>query len=419
MKPKTIRWVDSWIGKPGCFALSVLQRLSHIFRRPLPPTAPVRKILFIKLVEQGATVLAYSAFRRALDMVGRDNVYMVVFKENRAILDVLGVFPPENILVIDASNFFRFFRDSIKVCLKTRQVGIDTTVDMEFFARASGIFAVLTGARRRVGLHSFTSETPYRGDLMTHRVQYSPYIHTAKYLELLVEALERPFEETPMLKVPLGPTKHAVPKLIPTEEDIERVRGILEANGCDPDSRIVLLNPNASDLVEIRKWPMERFCDLAHAILECDPGLTIVITGAPSEADNARVVTESVKSPRCVSVAGSTTLRDLVVLYTMSEALVTNDSGPAHFAALTDIDVFVMFGPETPKLWAPIGSNVHVITKDLTCSPCVSVFNFRFSPCTDPVCIKTISVQDILDALIPCLDARRQVIAQPTGTPAP
>ena len=48
----------------------------------------------------------------------------------------------------------------------------------------------------------------------------------------------------------------------------------------------------------------------------------------------------------------------LMVLYTMCEILVTNDSGPAHFASLTPINVVTLFGPETPDLFAARNSGI-------------------------------------------------------------
>ena len=59
---------------------------------------------------------------------------------------------------------------------------------MEFFSRASAIFAFLTGAAIRVGLHRFTGELPYRGNLMTHRIQYLPQLHISTQYSVLVEA---------------------------------------------------------------------------------------------------------------------------------------------------------------------------------------------------------------------------------------
>ncbi len=52
----------------------------------------------------GSTVLAYTAIRRAVEMVGRENVYFVVFAENRFILDLLDLIPPENVFAINAGE---------------------------------------------------------------------------------------------------------------------------------------------------------------------------------------------------------------------------------------------------------------------------------------------------------------------------
>src|ERR1700749_3374908 len=140
------------------------------------------------MIEQGATVLAYRAIARAVELVGRENVYFWVFEENRLILDLLDMIPRENVLVIRTSSPIRLFADLLGGAWRARRLGIDATVDMEFFSRASAILAFLTGARRRVGLHRFTSEGPYRGDLLTHRVAHNPYLHTAAAYWVLIEA---------------------------------------------------------------------------------------------------------------------------------------------------------------------------------------------------------------------------------------
>jgi hypothetical protein len=60
---------------------------------------PPRRILFVKLVEQGSTVLACSAIRKAVDLVGRDNVYPG-FRREPFILDAMGLIPFENVIAI-------------------------------------------------------------------------------------------------------------------------------------------------------------------------------------------------------------------------------------------------------------------------------------------------------------------------------
>jgi len=76
--------------------------------------------------------------------------------------------------------------------------------------------------------------------------------------------------------------------------------------------------------------------------------------------------------------------------------LITNDSGPVHFASTTDIPILALFGPETPKIFGPMSPNAKVISMELACSPCISVFNQKKSYCNDNQCMKQISVQMVL-----------------------
>jgi ADP-heptose:LPS heptosyltransferase len=92
-------------------------------------------------------------------------------------------------------------------------------------------------------------------------------------------------------------------------------------------------------------------------------------------------------------------LPQLLELYRQADVLVTNDSGPAHFATLTPIHVVTLFGPETPGLFGARTSNAHIVWQDLPCSPCVNAYNNRQSACTDNLCMKQISVQQVFETV--------------------
>ena len=399
MNPQAIRRLDTWVGKPVCFALTVMRRIGALLAPVGRDAEPPRKVLVIKMIEQGATVLAYRAIARAVEIVGRENVYFWVFEENRFILDLLDLIPPENVLVVRTGKPLVLMWDLLATAWRARRLGIDATVDMEFFSRASAILAFLTGAKRRVGLHRFTSEGPYRGDLMTHRVQYNPYLHTAAAYYLLVEALLADPTEVPLMKRPAPAIDFAAPRFQPADEERERVRSILNGVARREVPRpIVLLNPNASDLLPLRRWPTERFIELGKRILDEHPDATVAITGAPAEQEAAERIAQAIgPRERVISLAGHTTLRELIVLYTLADVLVTNDSGPGHFASLTDITSIVLFGPETPAVFGPLGGNTRTVRADLACSPCVNAFNHRFSPCNNNVCMQLISVDDVYE----------------------
>src|SRR3954469_7581445 len=102
MNVPTLQKIDRWFGVPLCFALTVVRK---IFTRSLPAgPAKAGSILFVKLAEQGSTVLAYSALQRAVQFAGKENVYFICFEENRFILDLLEVIPQENVITVCAKS---------------------------------------------------------------------------------------------------------------------------------------------------------------------------------------------------------------------------------------------------------------------------------------------------------------------------
>lgn len=392
MKKETIKRIDALLGNVLCSLLTLHRRIAEGALPARPTTVAPTKIVFLKLIEQGATVLAAPAIRRAVERVGRENVYFAVFAENRPIVDILDLIPRGNVIELRHENLLAFARDAFRALARLRREKVDTVIDMEFMARAPAILAYLTGATWRVGLHRFTAEGPYRGDLMTHRVQYNPYLHTSQAYSLLVEALGENPQDLPLLKIPSRRPDETRHRFVPTAEETARVTELIGGTA----GKLVVLNPNTGDLLPIRMWPTERFVELGQRILREHPDARLILTGAPSEKAGAEEVGRRIGSPeRVVSVAGKTTLRDVLVLYTLADVLVTNDSGPGHFASMTDIHNVVLFGPETPQLFGPLGENRHVIWAQLACSPCVSPYNHRFSPCTNNVCMQSITVDQV------------------------
>src|SRR4030095_5311657 len=105
------------LGVPACAVLTLLRRMQDIAAsKGKPPVAP-HKILFLKFIEQGATVLAQDAIARATRAVGRDNVFFCVFESNRAILDVIGTVPAANILCIRDQGLGTFAVDFLKAAM--------------------------------------------------------------------------------------------------------------------------------------------------------------------------------------------------------------------------------------------------------------------------------------------------------------
>ena len=234
---------------------------------------------------------------------------------------------------------------------------------------------------------------------MTHRLVYNPHIHTSAFFVVMLEALAHPPGRFPACPMSPPEALDGPPIAEPAHTDLDAMRQLASrVAGAADGTPIVLLNPNAGDLLPLRRWDRGRYVELARRLLAARPDLRVLLTGGPTEVEQAESLAAEIASPRCASVAGRTTFTELLALYSLSRVLVTNDSGPAHFAALTPIEVVVLFGPETPALFAARTPRTHVLWANTACSPCVSAFNNRVTTCRDNVCMQLITVDQVFEA---------------------
>ena len=394
---KLMRFVDYYVGRPLCFVLSVFVFVERLFglRRVKKGFRP-RKVLFIELSEMGSAIVAHSAMEKVKELFDAQ-LYFMIFEENEASVRVLGSVPDVNVITIRSSCFLSLFVDTLKAVVTVRRRKIDTVIDLEMFSRFTALLSFLSGARTVVGFHGYQMEGLYRGNFLTHRVECNPHQHMGQNFLALAYALEADPDEEPMLKRKIG-RDEIKPVRLPPEDPDGVMRKLQEINpGIADGSPIVVLNPNSSQLLPIRRWPMPKFIELAQRILET--GAFIVITGTASEGEDAKTICEALRDERCIDFTGKTSLRELIDLYHVSSVIVTNDSGPAHFASLTGIKIVVLFGPETPDVYGPLSDNCTCITSRYSCSPCVNSFNHRQTPCTDSKCLSAITVDEVLEAV--------------------
>jgi heptosyltransferase-2 len=101
------------------------------------------------------------------------------------------------------------------------------------------------------------------------------------------------------------------------------------------------------------------------------------------------------------SLAGQTSLRELMALLKLCRVLLTNDSGPMHVAAALGTPVVAPFGSTSPELTGPglPGDPRHWLLKsDAPCSPCF----LRECP-IDFRCMTGIGVERVVEAVVEAL----------------
>jgi ADP-heptose:LPS heptosyltransferase len=398
MKIDTMRKVDYFAGIPLCVLATLLVGLMSLFfkRRTQRPC----KVLFIELSEMGSAILADPAMRK-MQRAGNAELYFLIFKCNAASLHLLNTVPDANVFTIREDGLLNLAVDSLRCLFWARQHRIDTVIDLELFSRYSALLTGLSGAVNRIGFHSFHSEGLYRGAMLTHRVAYNSHLHIAKNFIALVNAALADREELPFSKTRVDDREIGLAHAEVSENAIaamhDRIRNEYPLYD-EKRHRIVLINPNASDLLPQRRWMPEYFVAVMRGLLADDENLLVLITGAPTERQEAEQLQQQVSHQRCVNFAGRQQLEELPALYRIAEIMLTNDSGPGHFSAVTDLRTFVLFGPESPHLYGSLGNSTPIYA-GLACSPCVSAANHRKTPCADNVCLQVIKPDRVLEQL--------------------
>jgi ADP-heptose:LPS heptosyltransferase len=399
MEPNTMRWIDFWVGIPLCFLLSVVYRLERLIglKRSQAGARP-KQVLFIQLAEMGTMVVAYPALRKLQELFPDATLHFLCFTQTRSSVEMLNLIETKNIVTIDNRSLFGLIRDTLIFPLVARRRRIDTVVNLETFVRYSSLLSYMTGAETRVGFHRFNQEGLYTGNLLTHTVMYNPHVHAGQGFLDLVYALAAPADQIPRVKRPLGPDRLTVPKMSFDPETESRVWQTLRSlnPGISPIHKLVVLNPNASKRFPMRRLPLDDYARLAARLLE-DPDVFVLVTGVAEEHDDARFICGRVGSPRILDLTGRTTMTELLHLFNLAQVLITNDSGPAHFACLTNVHIVVFFGPEVPDRYRPIADSVDVVYSGFSCSPCVSPYNQRLTPCNDNLCLKNIDIDAVCE----------------------
>uniref|UniRef100_E6QIN0 Glycosyl transferase, family 9 n=1 Tax=mine drainage metagenome TaxID=410659 RepID=E6QIN0_9ZZZZ len=411
MRLNTMRRLDRWAGIPLCLLATLWVRCLDFIHgtRPIATDRKPRRVLFLELSEMGTTVIAEPAMRCVRDNLGAE-IFFAIFARNVESLHLIDAVPRDHILTLRDDNLWVLFADSLRFLLWTRRNRIDAVLDLELFSRFSALLTGLSGAPIRIGFHRFHAEGLYRGSMLTHRVSYNGHIHMAKNFLAMAHALTATRPELPYAKIPIADHEIQVTPATIAPEEIDAVSCLIRQVYPDFERmRIVLLNPNSSEMLPQRRWPRENFKRLAQLLVRDRHDTLVLITGSVAERDEALWMEAQINHPRVRSLAGMHSLRALLPLYAISHALVTNDSGPAHFSALTPIRSIVLFGPETPALYASLG-NTTSLTARLACSPCVTAANQKNSACDDPVCMRILTPERVLDAVRAALESATQPV---------
>lgn len=161
--------------------------------------------------------------------------------------------------------------------------------------------------------------------------------------------LERMIDRCGALALPKGaelPADWPLPQLIVPAGEVAAWR----TNRTLPkDARpVVALAPGAVGAG--KAWPVAHYAELAR-MLAAD-GKSVWVLGGPNEKPLAAQIVETAGG--FAHDLTSNDLRNGIVALAAADAAVTNDSGLMHIAAALSTPTIAIFGPTSPRLWAPL-----------------------------------------------------------------
>lgn len=374
----------------GWLACALLQPLRWLPRRAERPAAELERVLLIKFWGIGSLQLLTPAVRSLRERHPRARLTLLTLEENASFARGLGVF--DEVLTLDVrsgrgvAGWLRVFGRIRALTSGLRRARFDALYDFEFFTRFSALVALLSGAPSRAG---FEAPQVWRGGFHTRRVPFNRYWHVARNFRALAGGENgAEVEVGELAPCAVGAAERA------------RVAELLSRRALVPGAPFVVLNANAGRLSLERRWPLERFAELARALVQEDR-TPVVLVGADSEREHVAAVRAlAALDPRwLVDLCGELTIGELCALLERAGALVTNDSGPMHLGAALGTPTVGLFGPETPVMYAPLGLRTRALWRPPMCSPCINVHDNKVSNCVrgHPECLTNLSVEEVLE----------------------
>ena len=196
------------------------------------------------------------------------------------------------------------------------------------------------------------------------------------------------------------------PRLCPAESATVSMRTRL-ADAIASGAPWIGLNAGA-EYGPAKRWPLDRFAETARLLNERMlarlPGRVaprFILFGGKADIPLAHELTGRLKGLHVTSLAGQTSLAELMAALALCQVLITNDTGPMHLAAALGVPVVVPFGSTSPELTGPglPGDPRHrLLLGQAACAPCF----LRQCP-VDFRCMDSIPVERVVTATLEVL----------------
>jgi heptosyltransferase-2 len=280
---------------------------------------------------------------------------------------------------------------------RLRQEQIDLAVLLTNSFR-SALIAWLAGAKRRVGY-----DRDGRGWLLTDRLR--PLREGRRYVP--VPALDY-YNEVARYVGCEDPGDQLILATTPADEAaIDACLGPRK-----PGRPLVVLNPGAN-YGSAKCWPPEHYAAVSDALVT-GWDASVVATLGPKEREIADRLKAAARRPIGVFVDPPLGLGPLKTLIRRCNLLITNDTGPRHFAAAFDVPVITVFGSSDPAWTDTRFARERIVKLNLNCQPCMK----RTCPLGHHECMRQLEPETVLEQVADLLPPSSLAMDNPAGSRA-
>jgi heptosyltransferase-2 len=281
-------------------------------------------------------------------------------------------------------------RSALTTLFEIRRSHYDAVLNFEQGSVAGTAFLAATGIPLRLGFVAPGQDV--KGRFLTHALQFDENRSMWQSFAALARLLDPGFGAT-MGAFPIhfrpGPDKWL--------EEWWR-------NHIGSSQRVVAIHLGSGRGMDFRRWPLKRFVRLAEELQFRFGTLSILLTGTEAERDLIQRFMHEY-SGHAVDASDLGTIERTIGVLRRCGLLVSNDTGIMHVGAALGVPTVGLFGPNTPRHWAPIGPRAtYVYDTAVPCSPCINNYINRMpSVCVNAEksrCMNDISIASVLTAVI-------------------
>ena len=338
----------------------------------------VRRVLIVRLGALGDLVHALPAVAALRDAWPEAQIDWLVDARYRALLDFVPVV--NRVVVVGGAG------GALPAVVRSlRRERYDFALDLQGLLKSAAL-ARLSGATTVAGFATSMLREPAARFLYTTQADADEGGHVIAKNVGLLRVLGVASASASGPRHPVGPDRWRFPLAVPETGIVEAVRRDL---GIGQDHRFAVLNPGAG--WPNKRWPPERFGQLARHVSERQGWPSVVLWGPGEQALAESVVAASAQTAH---IAPPTGLGDMLAVIREASLFVAGDTGPLQLAAALGTPTVGVFGPTNPARngpWSP--SDISLSRFDR----CECHHKRRCRRTT--ACVEEIGVDEMMDAV--------------------